>query len=106
MTGKKPNRLLFLIAIASGTLLNPLNSSMISMALHRIQEDFHLSFTTVSWLISSYYLASAIGQPVMGKIGDQLGRKNIFLIGLILVALSAFSAPWAPTFFILILARL
>jgi MFS family permease len=106
MTSKKPNRLLFLIAIASGTLLNPLNSSMISMALHRIQEDFHLSFTTVSWLISSYYLASAIGQPVMGKIGDQLGRKNIFLIGLILVALSALSAPWAPTFFILILARL
>ncbi|MBA4541511.1 MULTISPECIES: MFS transporter [Thermoactinomyces] len=106
MNGKKPNRLLFLIAIASGTLLNPLNSSMISMALHRIQQDFHLSFTTVSWLISSYYLASAIGQPVMGKVGDQLGRKNIFLIGLLLVALSALSAPWAPTFLILILARL
>lgn len=106
MKNWRNNRGIFLTAIATGTMLNPLNSSMISLALHSIQKDFHLSFTTVSWLISSFYLASAIGQPVTGKLGDLHGRKRMFLIGLILVAVSAFGAPLAPTFSVLLIMRL
>lgn len=101
---KKSSWLLF--TVASGTIFNPLNSSMISVALPRIQSDFQLSYTTVSWLISSYYLSSAIAQPVMGKIGDQFGTKKMFLVGLLLVAVSAVAAPWAPTFLALLLLRL
>ncbi len=93
-------------AVASGTMLNPLNSSMISLALHSIQHEFHLSFTTVSWLISSFYLASAVARPVTGKLGDMLGRKKLFLIGLLLVAVSAVGAPFAPTFMTLLIMRL
>ena len=102
----KKNRALFLTAVASGTMLNPLNSSMIALALHSIQKDFQLSFTTVSWLISSFYLASAVAQPVTGKIGDIFGRKKTFLTGLILVALSAFGAPMSHTFLMLLVMRL
>jgi MFS family permease len=102
----KKNRALFLTAVATGTMLNPLNSSMISLALHSIQRDFHLSFTTVSWLISSFYLASAVAQPVTGKIGDLIGSKKTFLVGLILVAISAFGAPLSSSFFMLIMMRL
>jgi MFS family permease len=102
----KKNRTLFLTAVASGTMLNPLNSSMISLALHSIQKDFHLSFTTVSWLISSFYLASAVAQPVTGKIGDLIGSKKTFLVGLLLVAISAFGAPLSSSFFMLIIMRL
>ncbi|WP_144549983.1 MFS transporter [Bacillus sp. X1(2014)] len=102
----KKNRALFLTAVASGTMLNPLNSSMIALALHSIQKDFHLSFSTVSWLISSFYLASAVAQPVTGKIGDIFGRKKTFLIGLILVALSALGAALASTFLMLLIMRL
>lgn len=97
---------LFLISIALGTLLNPLNSSMISIAIPRLQAAFHLDFTVVSWIISSYYLASAIAQPVMGKVADQIGRKRVFLIGLLLVAASSLTAPWAPTFVWLITLRM
>lgn len=102
----KKSRAVFLTAVASGTMLNPLNSSMISLALHSIQHEFHLSFTTVSWLISSFYLASAVAQPVTGKLGDLIGRKRLFLFGLILVAVSAIGAPFAPTFMTLLVMRL
>jgi MFS family permease len=102
----KKKRALFLTAVASGTMLNPLNSSMIALALHSIQKDFQLSFSTVSWLISSFYLASAVAQPVTGKIGDIFGRKKTFLTGLILVALSALFAPLSSTFLMLLLMRL
>lgn len=98
-------RTLFLVAIGSGTMLNPLNSSMISLALHSIQNDFHISFTTVSWMVSAFYLASAIAQPVSGKIGDLIGRKVLFLSGLILVSFSAFMVPFTQSFFVLIFIR-
>lgn len=106
MQMSKKRRTLFITAVATGTMLNPLNSSMISLALHSIQKDFHLSFTTVSWLISAFYLASAIAQPVTGKLGDLVGRKKIFLTGLLLVAVSAIGAPFAPTFLVLLFMRL
>ncbi|UQZ47641.1 MFS transporter [Bacillus sp. PK3-037] len=102
----KKSRAVFLTAVASGTMLNPLNSSMISLALHSIQHEFRLAFTTVSWLISSFYLASAMAQPVTGKLGDLIGRKSLFLFGLILVAVSAIGAPFAPTFMTLLVMRL
>ncbi|WDM03001.1 MFS transporter [Alicyclobacillus cycloheptanicus] len=95
-----------LITIALGILLNPLNSSMISVAIARLQSVFHLTFTDASWIISTYYLASAIAQPVMGKVADRVGRKKVFLIGLVLAALSSLAAPFAPTFTWLIVFRL
>ncbi|GGA29447.1 MFS transporter [Paenibacillus physcomitrellae] len=94
------------VTVALGTLLNPLNSSMISVALSRLQEQFGLSFTDSSWLISTYYLASAVGQPVMGKLSDTWGRKRLFLIGLLLIAVSSALAPFSPNFIWLILFRI
>ncbi|CAG7657263.1 MFS transporter [Paenibacillus allorhizosphaerae] len=90
--------LLLITAVALGTLLNPLNTTMISVALTRLQEDFHLTFADVSWLISTYYLASAIGQPVMGKWSDLFGRKRVFMLGLLLVTVSSCLAPLSPSF--------
>ncbi|WAH36005.1 MFS transporter [Alicyclobacillus dauci] len=97
---------LFLFTIALGVLLNPLNSSLIAVAMTRFQHVFHVSFTTASWLISSYYLASAIAQPIMGRLADLLGRKRLFLIGLVLVAGSCILAPFSPSFAWLIVFRL
>ncbi|MFS0562153.1 MFS transporter [Terribacillus sp. 179-K 1B1 HS] len=102
----KKQRGLFLTAIATGTMLNPLNSSMISLALHAIQHEFSLSFATVSWLISTYYLASAIVVPIAGKVGDLIGRRKMLLVGLLLVAVSAIGAPFAGTFLVLLGMRL
>ncbi|MBB6444837.1 MFS transporter [Bacillus benzoevorans] len=106
MKSSNKSRGLFLTAVAMGAMLNPLNSSMIALALYQIQKDFGLSYLTVSWLISSFYLASAVAQPVAGKLGDLIGRKKMFLGGLILVTISAVGAPLAPAFAILVIMRL
>ncbi|MCL6517337.1 MFS transporter [Alicyclobacillus sp.] len=99
-------RTLFLVTVALGILLNPLNSSMISVAMARLQHAFGLNFSEASWLISTYYLASAIAQPVMGRVSDMIGRRRVFLTGLALVAVSSITAPLAPTFEWLIVLRL
>jgi len=102
----RKSRGLFLTAVSAGAMLNPLNSSMIALAIHNIQKDFGLSYVTVSWLISSFYLASAVTQPIAGKLGDLIGRRKMFLGGLILVAISAIGAPFAPAFALLLIMRL
>ncbi|WP_462410621.1 MFS transporter [Neobacillus sp. Marseille-QA0830] len=93
-------------AVALGILLNPLNSSMISVALARLQVQFDLSFVDASWLISTYYLTSSIGQPIMGKLSDTFNRKHLFLIGLLLVAVSCLLAPFSPNFWSLVAIRM
>ncbi|WP_223869507.1 MFS transporter [Paenibacillus sabuli] len=97
-TAMKRKDLLLITAVALGILLNPLNTTMISVALARLQEDFQLTFGEVSWLISTYYLASAIGQPLMGKWSDLYGRKRIFMFGLLLVTAASCLAPLSPSF--------
>lgn len=96
---------LLLGAIASGTVLNPLNSAMIAVALVDLSRDFGLDFHDVSWLISVYYLASSVGLPVMGRLGDLYGAKRVYVAGLLLIALASGLAPFAPSFRTLLVLR-
>ncbi|GGP08125.1 MFS transporter [Oceanobacillus neutriphilus] len=105
MTEKIRKPWLFILTIGLGTLLNPLNSSMISVALTRMQHEFSLTFADASWLISIFYLASAAGQPVMGKLSDMFGPKKLFIAGLILVAAASLLAPFSPNFLSLLACR-
>ncbi|HEX7299388.1 MAG TPA: MFS transporter [Solirubrobacteraceae bacterium] len=92
-----PRRGLLLLAVASGTVLNPLNSALIAVALIDIGRDLRVSFGSVSWLVSSFYLGSAIGQPIMGRLGDLYGRRRLFTAGLVTVGAASAVAPLAPT---------
>ncbi|MDC0764794.1 MFS transporter [Brevibacillus sp. AG] len=95
-----------MISVGLGILLNPLNSSMISVAIPRLQDVYRLDFTVVSWIIFSFYIASAIAQPVMGKASDLFGRKKIFLTGLVVSFVASILAPLSPNFGWLIVFRI
>lgn len=95
-----------LISVGLGVLLNPLNSSMISVAIVRLQNAYQLDFTVVSWIIFSFYIASAIAQPVAGKASDLFGRRKIFLIGLVAAFVVSLFAPLSPSFGWLIVFRI
>lgn len=95
-----------MISVGLGVLLNPLNSSMVSVAIPRLQNVFQLDFTVVSWIIFSFYISSAIAQPVMGKASDLFGRKKIFLTGLVVAFVASLLAPLSPNFGWLIVFRI
>ncbi|WP_226655679.1 MFS transporter [Leifsonia sp. LS1] len=85
-------------ALSVGTVLNPLNSSMIAVALVSLQRDFRVDVTTVTWVVTSFYLASAAGQPLMGRLADRFGPRRLFLFGMIVVAISCAVTPFAQSF--------
>jgi len=85
-------------AIGAGTLLNPLNSSMIAVALVSLRRDFGVSAAAATWLISGFYLAGAIGYSLMGRLADMFGPRRVLVAGLALVTLTGAVAPLAPSF--------
>jgi len=93
-------------AILLGTVLTPVNSSMIAVALVRIRADFGVSVVALSWLISSFYLVAAVGQSVLGRLADQLGPRRIQCAGFVLIVIAGVLGPLAPSFGWLVAARL
>jgi MFS family permease len=92
-------------AIALGTLLNPLNSSMIAVALVDLQREFQVGLATSSWLVSGFYLTAAVGQPLMGRLADRYGPRRVFTAGLALVAVTGVLVLFAPGFGWVVAAR-
>jgi MFS family permease len=95
-----------LAGILLATILNPLNSSMIAVALVPIRDDFGVGLVAIAWLISSFYVIAAVGQGVLGRLADQLGPRRMLCAGFVVVALAGALGPLAPSFGWLIAARL
>ena len=70
-----------------GALLNPVNSSMIAVALVPIGIVFGAPPAETAWLVGGLYLATAIGRPVAGRLVDTYGPP-LFLIDTTLVGLT------------------
>ncbi|MBV9450813.1 MAG: MFS transporter [Streptosporangiaceae bacterium] len=86
----------FMFATSFGAVLNPINSSIIAIALVAIGHSMHVGTATTIWLVSALYLATSVGQPTMGKLADQMGARRVYLGGLALVALGGvLGLPWA-----------
>lgn len=101
----RKNEKLIIVAVSLGVILNPLNTTMITVALPAIQKDFELTATDISWLIASYFIISAIFTPLIGKLSDIYGRRFIFLTGLLLVVVSSILAPLSPNMPVLLAMR-
>ncbi|TAP42946.1 MFS transporter [Arthrobacter sp. S39] len=101
----KPRTGLAVAGLSLGTALNPLNSSMIAVALVVLRADFGLDVATVTWVITSFYLASAAGQPLMGRLADRFGPRRMFMLGMGTVAVTCALAPFSPNFALLCVDR-
>jgi MFS family permease len=95
----------FVAPLALGSMLNPINSTMISTALVPIAREFHATVADTSLLIGGLYITSAIAQPTMGRLADRLGARRVFLAGLYLIALCGLAGRFAPSLRALIWVR-
>lgn len=98
---------IYLIAtIALATMLAPLNSTMIAVALPDVMATFDADVAAAGWLVTGYLLTMASLQPTAGKLGDQLGRRRLVLAGLLYFALASIGAAFAPSLGLLIFFRI
>jgi EmrB/QacA subfamily drug resistance transporter len=104
-TGSLAAQRWLLLAIALGTTLAPLNSTMIAVALPNIQDDLDVSVAQTAWLVTLYLVAMAVGQPIGGRIGDLFGRRGVYLAGLVWFAIASAACAFAPSLDVLIVFR-
>ncbi len=88
-----------------GAILNPINSSIIAVSLVPIGHAFGAPVSQTAWLVSSLYLATSIGQPVVGRLVDTYGPRRLYLAGTALVGIAGIIGTLAPTLGVLVLAR-
>jgi MFS family permease len=86
-------------------VLNPINSTIVSVALVPIGVAFGEPASATAWLISALYLATAVGQPVVGRLIDVYGPRRLFLPATALVGLAGVIGAAAPNLATLIVAR-
>jgi MFS family permease len=94
-----------LAPLISGAVLNPVNSTIIAVALVPIGVAFGEPASATAWLISALYLATAVGQPVAGRLIDRYGPRRVFLPSTALVGLAGVIGTLAPNLAVLIVAR-
>ncbi|MFY0519491.1 MFS transporter [Lysinibacillus sp. UGB7] len=93
------------LAVSLGLFLVFLDSTVVNISLPNIMNDYHINLNLASWIINSFVLTLAILLITLGKIADFFGRIRIFLVGVIVFAISSLLCGMAPTVEVLIAAR-
>ncbi|MFI6562139.1 MFS transporter [Streptomyces sp. NPDC050534] len=88
-----------------GSVLNPVNSTVIAVALVPIGAAFGAPPSQTAWLVSALYLATALGQPIVGRLIDIFGPRRLFLLSTSLVGVAGVVGTLAPGLGVLIAAR-
>jgi len=93
---------LLLVTVSLTSVIAPLNSTMIAVALPDVRGDFNVSHAAVTWLVSAYLIAMCVAQPLGGRLGDQLGRSRVLRAGLATFLAFSLAAAAAPSFWALV----
>src|SRR3712207_8533522 len=76
-----------LVAVCVATFMLLIDVTVVNVALPDIQEDLGSSFTDLQWVVDAYALALAAFLLTAGSLADRLGRRRIFVIGLVVFVL-------------------
>lgn len=77
-------------------LLAALDQTIVATALPKIVGDLH-GLDRMSWAVTAYLLASTIGLPVYGRLGDLFGRKPVFQFAIVTFVIGSGLAGWSRT---------
>lgn len=94
-----------LFATISASSMAFISGSALNVALPAIQADLRATGADLLWIVNSYALLLASLILVGGSLGDHYGRKRVYLIGIVMFAVTSLICGIAPTTEILILAR-
>jgi EmrB/QacA subfamily drug resistance transporter len=102
-TPAAPRATFLVLAVATGSFA--LLQSLITPVLSTIQTELDTSQNTVTWVMTANLLSAAIFTPILGRVGDMVGKKRVLVAVLVTLAFGSLLAAVAPTIGVLIVAR-
>ncbi|MFD1418305.1 MFS transporter [Companilactobacillus keshanensis] len=98
------NKKILLASIFISTFMTSVETTVVTTALPTIIGDLH-GLSMQSWVFAIYLLTTAITTPIYGKLSDNIGRRPVFLIGLIIFTVGSFLCGFATNMYLLIVYR-
>lgn len=74
---------LILLTVVIASFLGRLDGTIVNLALPKIISDFGITVSQASWISTAYIIANAIFVPIFGKLGDLMGRKPLYIFGIV-----------------------
>jgi EmrB/QacA subfamily drug resistance transporter len=93
-------------ALLAGIALVVIDFFIVNVALPAIQTDLHAGPTALEWVVAGYGLTLAIFLVAAGRIGDRLGRRRVFAVGVAVFTAASAACGVAPNADLLVAARL
>jgi len=84
MVGEARRKWWTLVGACSGLFVLMLDSTVVALALSSIRADLGASATELQWVMNGYLLTIAVLVVTAGRLGDMLGRKRLFVVGMVL----------------------
>jgi EmrB/QacA subfamily drug resistance transporter len=102
---RRMRKWLALITVSLGTFMLLIDVTIVNVALPDMANDLHSSFSSLQWVIDIYALSLAALLLGIGAYSDKVGRRPVYIVGLIVFALASLTSGIAPSTTILIVAR-
>jgi EmrB/QacA subfamily drug resistance transporter len=94
-----------LLAVCTGVFMLLLDITIVNVALPYIQQAFHASLSDLQWVIDAYALTLAAFLLTAGSVGDLMGRRLVFAVGIVFFTVGSALCGLAPDATFLALAR-
>ena len=78
------NHFLLILGVMTATLLQVLDITIANVAIPHMQSTLGATPDTISWVLTSYIIASAVAMPITGWLADRIGSRRLFLISVTL----------------------
>src|SRR5829696_2423661 len=104
-TKNADNRWLALLVLCAGVLMIVLDATVVNVALPSIQEDLGFSQSGLAWVVNAYLIAFGGLLLLSGRVGDLVGQRRVFLIGLAIFTVASLLCAVAQTQAMLVAAR-
>jgi EmrB/QacA subfamily drug resistance transporter len=99
-------RWIALAVLCLGQLMMVLDATIVNVALPSIQHDLHFTQSSLTWVMNGYLITFGGFLLLAGRLGDLVGRKRVFLVGLVMFTAASVLCGAADSQGLLILARL
>lgn len=73
------NKGLLTLAVMGATIIQILDSTIANVAIPHMQTSLGATMDTITWVLTSYIVASAVAMPITGWLADRIGSRNLFL---------------------------
>ena len=100
-----PGRYVVFTIVSLALMMASVDQTIVATALPSLQHDLHAPVNWSTWTITIYALGQILVMPLAGKLGDQYGRKKIFLGAAVLFTTASLCCGFANSIYMLIVLR-